>query len=451
MARFRFLAAAACVLLCGCSWDVGKVDTSLGFGPETPRMSAFVVGDEPYAVRAAATVMGKGGNAVDAVSAMYFALSVTYPAAAGLGGGGICLVHDPKSGRNEEFDFLARDASGGGAYAVPGNVRGFALMQTAYGALPWSRVIAPSEGYAATGFVVSKALAARLKAAEDVIRLDAGLAAEFMDESGHAKTEGVVVSNRDLADTLSAIRTEGADALYAGAIADRITGYSAAQGGAIVAAELANYPAERNTPQGVRFAAQSVFLPSERTGAGAFAGTLFDNLGRAEATKTGATNTEAAIVAATRLTLSKYDVSGLPNDLGATGFAATDNNGQAAACAVTMNGPFGSGHTAPNTGVTLSKAPSADKSGLAAAFLTPVIALDEGGRVVLAGAGAGGPVGSASIADALARLGKGEIVAKRSGEASPNVNDTVNAIVCQQSVCTALPDSTASGLAAAPF
>src|ERR1700741_4655401 len=154
----RFLAAGAgLALLAGCAMDTA-LDTTLGFGSETPKMGAFIVGDEPYAVRAAAEVMGKGGNAVDAVTAMYFALSVTYPVAAGRGGGVICLVHDPKSGRTEEFDFLARDASGGGAYAVPGNVRGFALLETAYGALPWQRVVSPAEGYAATGFTVSKAL-----------------------------------------------------------------------------------------------------------------------------------------------------------------------------------------------------------------------------------------------------------------------------------------------------
>src|SRR4029077_8262282 len=120
-------------------------------------------------------------------TAMYFALSVTYPVAAGLGGGGICLVHDPASNRNEEFDFLARDSTGGGAFAVPGNVRGFAAMQAAYGLLPWRLVISSSESYAAAGFPISLALANRLNAAENVIRLDAGLAGEFMDESGRVK------------------------------------------------------------------------------------------------------------------------------------------------------------------------------------------------------------------------------------------------------------------------
>src|SRR6185503_11729176 len=102
----------------------------------------------------------------------------------GLGGGGICIVQDRGRGTVEEFDFLARDASGGGAYAVPGNVRGFALMQSLYGALPWQRDVSPGEEYAAAGFPISHALAPRLAAARDIIRLDASLAGEFLDEGG---------------------------------------------------------------------------------------------------------------------------------------------------------------------------------------------------------------------------------------------------------------------------
>ena len=170
-------AIAAGGLLAACADESGLVAAK-------PKIGAIVVGDEPYAVNAAAAVMASGGDAADAATAMYFALSVTYPVAAGLGGGGICLVHDPANGRNEEFDFLARDSIGGGPFAVPGNVRGFAAMQAAYGVLPWQRAIAPAEGYAAAGFPISQALATRLKAAEDVVRLDAGLASEFMDEFG---------------------------------------------------------------------------------------------------------------------------------------------------------------------------------------------------------------------------------------------------------------------------
>src|SRR5581483_6417557 len=197
MFRFSPLAAAAgALILAACSFG----------GDATPPVSGYAVGDEPLAVKAGVDVLADGGSAADAASAMYFMLSVTYPVAAGLGGGGLCIVHDQQTGRTEEFDFLARNAMGGGAYAVPGNVRGFATMQAIYGRLPWARDVAPAEAYAATGFPVSQALAARLASAQDVIRLDANLAAEFLDESGQVRKAGAIVSNPDLSASLSQIR-----------------------------------------------------------------------------------------------------------------------------------------------------------------------------------------------------------------------------------------------------
>ena len=68
--------------------------------------------------------------------------------------------------------------------------KGFAEMQRVYGALPWQRVVAPGEAYAATGFPISQALSVRLADAQNVVRLDAGLAAEFLDESGQPRAAG---------------------------------------------------------------------------------------------------------------------------------------------------------------------------------------------------------------------------------------------------------------------
>lgn len=430
--------------LAGCASD-------LGLAPSKPKAGAIVVGDEPYAVDAGAEILTAGGNAVDAVTAIYFVLSVTYPVAAGLGGGGICLVHDTASGRDDEFDFLARDPTSRSTFAIPGNVRGFAMMQTAMGKLPWQRVIVSAEGYAATGFPISQALSSRLHAAENIIRLDVGLASEFMDESGQVKPPGSRVFNRELADTLSAIRTNGSGGLYKGVVGARVEAYASVQGGSLGGAELAAYAPLRGSPRIIRFGDLNVLLPGEGTGAGAFAGALFENILHASGSVLSNSNTEAAVVSAAKQTLSTFGVANLPNDLGATGFAAMDKHGQAVSCAVTMNGPFGSGHTAQGTGVTLASAPSTSQAGLAAAFLTPVIATDGDGAVVLTGAGAGGPVGTASIADALARLRKGEVVTRR-GDArtGSEIYDTVNAILCQESVCSALVDASANGLGAAP-
>ena len=105
------------------------------------------------------------------------------------GGGGTwaaaasAWLRDPAKGVRE-FDFLPRAAKGGGAYAVPGAVRGFYDLQTAFGTLPWQRDVAGGEAYAASGFPISHALSVRLASAQNSVRLDAALAAEFMNEAG---------------------------------------------------------------------------------------------------------------------------------------------------------------------------------------------------------------------------------------------------------------------------
>ena len=427
--------------------------------------TGYVVGDEPYAVRAGATILNQGGSAADAATAIYFALAASYPVAAGLGGGGLCVVYDAASGRSQIIDFLARNAARGGAFAVPGNVAGFAALQAAYGRIAWSRDVALGESLAGAGVPISAALAERLQASQNVVRLDAGLAAEYLDESGHVKSAGTTVTNPALAMTLDAIRQHGAEAFYRGAIASKIAAYAASEGGAVSVGDLAAYRANIGTPQVVNFGNERVYLPPRSVGAGSFAAVVLSQLVDAQGNLRLGDKSGAAASRAVGTAVARFGVTNLPSDLGATGFAALDTNGQAVACAVTMNGPFGSGHTAADSGVTLAAAPSAGQVGLAAAFLTPMVATEDVSgpitlpgedttrAVTLVGAGAGGPDGTAAIAYALLRVAGGEDMTKPHDlradlhATSPAPTDTVNVIICQ-GLCTALPDPAAHGAAA---
>lgn len=403
--------------------------------------TGIAVADEPLAARAGAAAMASQGNAVDAVTTMFFTMTATYPVAAGLGGGGICLVRDV-AGRVTEFDFLPRAANRGGAYAVPGAVKGFAEMQRVYGALPWQRVVAPGEAYAATGFPISQALSVRLADAQNVVRLDAGLAAEFLDESGQPRAAGSEAKNPALGLTLSAVRTDRADGFYAGNVAARIIAYSNAQGGGIGLEDLAATTAKQSAPRTRAVGDLTAYIPGAATGAGLFTGTMLGNVAQARG--------DAALAAAIQRTSAGLGVTGLPRDLGSTGFAAVSADGQAAACAVTLNGPFGAGRTAGDTGIQLAASPAAGQVGLAGAFLAPVIATN-GAGVALAGAGAGGPNGSAAMAAALVQAANGRTLGKRGDMRGTGTApfDTVNMISCNEQACVALSDPGAHGMGAA--
>jgi gamma-glutamyltranspeptidase/glutathione hydrolase len=404
-----------------------------------PKRSGIAVADEPLAARAGAAALADQGTAVDAVASMFFTLTATYPVAAGLGSGGICLVRDV-SGQVTEFDFLTKAPKAGGYYALPGAVAGFATMQRLYGALPWQRIVAPGEAFASTGFPISQALAARLPAAQNTLRQDAGLAAEFLDETGKPRIAGAETKNVPLGVTLGEIRLFRADGFYKGGVAANIAAYSAGAGGGISAAELAATAPVQSAARSRAMGSFVTWMPGARTGAGAFNAAMLDNLSRSlRANPAGATAT------AVGQTLGSFGVASVPGDLGSTGFAAVDASGAAASCAVTLNGPFGSGRTAGDTGVVLATTPSSQQ-GLASAFLAPVIATSNG-AVALAGAGAGGPNGTAAAMAAVLEAAGGRPLGKRgdlrgTGRAP---YDTVNMISCSPEACVALTDPGAHG------
>jgi len=449
----RIVAVFSASLLAGCSGTVGDMLSdmpsmptmpdiglsSIGIGKsssEAAKITGLAVSDEPFAAQTGTSILAQGGSAADAAAAMFFTLSVTYPVAAGLGGGGICLVRDAR-GRTVEFDFLARTANSGGAFAVPGAVAGFYDMQKSFGTLPWQRDVAAAEAYAATGFPISHVLAQRLAPTANIISQDPALAAEFM-ASGALKPEGSVVINQPLSATLSAIRLNGADGFYSGPVADSLVAASSTGGRPVTQAELSAYRSIQTSARVLRLGEVSAAMPGVSTGAGAFIANVLSNAGG------GAP--DAAAVNGLHRALASFHVQSVPPDLGATGFAALDANGQTVACAVTINGPFGSGRSA-DAGMVLAASPS-QAAGISSAFLTPMIVTDSANVVTLTGAGSGGPNGSAAMAYALLRRASGAGIMRpgdlRSTGLAPFA--TVNTIACQDGLCVALPDPGGSGL-----
>ena len=228
-----------------------------------------VVCTSATACDAGASVLARGGNAVDAAVATAFALAVTHPSAGNIGGGGFMIVRTP-NGRVTAFDYreraprrstremylghdgqIVRELTNTGYLApgVPGTVRGLELAHKRFGKLPWKDVVMSAVVLAEQGFVLHAALARDLNGqlADEMTPFPASVAA-YGKPGGGEWVEGDRIVLGDLGKTLRAIADEGADVFYKGWIADRIAEDMEAHGGLITKQDLADYQAKIRTP-----------------------------------------------------------------------------------------------------------------------------------------------------------------------------------------------------------
>src|SRR5262245_64208601 len=173
---------------------------------------AAVSADEGRAAEVGRDILQNGGNAIDAATAMYFALAVTLPSAAGLGSSGACIIQDEKTKAAEAFVFAPIAAPGpvaGQSFTVPSSVRAITLMHIRHGQMRWEQTVAPAERLARFGVPVSRALARDLQASGGV-----GLPGK----GGGMLAEGNNLVQTDLAGTLGAIRQRGGGEFFSAEI-----------------------------------------------------------------------------------------------------------------------------------------------------------------------------------------------------------------------------------------
>ena len=250
----------AAVALGGCSSEgpelgtVGHVEGFLG----------GVAADEPRAVLVARDVLSAGGTATDAAVALYFALSVTLPSAASLGGGGICVVFDRKSDRVEALDFTARAPAGqrtGRPSAVPGNPRGMFALHAKYGRLRWAQLVAPAEKLARFGSPVSRALAWHLSAAGPLLA-DRESRRVFARSDGTPLREGDIIEQLDLAVVLSLLRRSPGQ-FYSGPFARQLVKAVRRAGASLTIEELRSFAPQWKETLAVEFGNLTVhFAPT---------------------------------------------------------------------------------------------------------------------------------------------------------------------------------------------
>lgn len=411
------------------------------------------VADEPRGAIAARNVLAAGGSAADAAVALYFALAVTYPEAASLGGGGVCLVYAPGEDEDtiETLDFLPRNstvtpAAGARPSAVPGAVRGMYALQSRYGRLPWSQLLAPAESLARFGHPASRALVRDLTLVAAPLFADPN-ARTIFSRDGRPVAEGEQVVQLDLAALLSALRTRGAGDFYVGAVARQLVESVSRVGGTLSLQDLIDYrPQWKGTlsrPLG------SHMLHAAPSAGGATAMALWrmleadDRYGDAELEERMHLFAEASMRAFAdrqvwldggdpvmlddaRLegAMASYSPSRhtpveqlaepprlrLENPAAAS-FAVVDSRGMAVICLTTMNNLFGTGRIAPEMGMFLAAAPQADD--LKASSLAPVALVNHVNQQFLFGAAA---TGGATAPTALAQVMVGVLLDEQTGQ-----------------------------------
>ena len=226
---------ASCLLV-ACLWPL--VAASAANAASAAPMAAergMVVSAQHLATKVGVDILRRGGSAIDAAVAVGYALAVVYPAAGNLGGGGFMTIRLPtderpssifarrRPGPRRPDMYLDKDGNvikglstiGWLAVGVPGTVSGLEYARKKYGTMTRAALIEPAIELAEDGFILEQGDVDMLASATEDFRRVPAAAGIFLKE-GRPFAAGQRLVQRDLADTLRAIRKHGIDGFYRG-------------------------------------------------------------------------------------------------------------------------------------------------------------------------------------------------------------------------------------------
>ena len=221
----------------------------------------MVVSAQHLAADAGVEILRAGGNAVDAAVAVGYAEAVVNPCCGNLGGGGFMTIHlADGSDHFINFREMAPAAASADMYldanrkpwpgaslngylavGVPGTVAGLDLALQRYGSLPRAQVMAPAIKLAREGFVLRRGDTDILQFGTTKFRTQPNVARIFLHPDGSPLQPGERLVQPELAATLSAIAAHGPDAFYRGHVPQVVAAASAANGGILTEADFAAY------------------------------------------------------------------------------------------------------------------------------------------------------------------------------------------------------------------
>jgi gamma-glutamyltranspeptidase/glutathione hydrolase len=233
----------------------------------------MIVCPQPLAAEVGIQILKRGGNAVDAAVAAALVQGVIDPTNCGIGGFGQMNVYMAGKGEEKVIDFHAKagarvrpdmweellieqprdrwgyvlrgevNSKGYTSVAVPGTVMGLSEGLTRFGTISWREAINPSINAAMNGYTVARedAVEWRTDPQSFAPLLVTGEAKRIYTKSGEPYSAGDVLVNKDYAETLRRIATEGPETFYQGDLSSLIADDMERNGGFVTGSDLSNY------------------------------------------------------------------------------------------------------------------------------------------------------------------------------------------------------------------
>lgn len=213
---------------------------------------------QTLASQAGASILAKGGNAVDAAIAANAAVGVIEPMMNGIGGDLFAIVWNPKekkmyainasgwSPKAETIEAMKAKGitkmSGRSIYSVtvPGAVAGWEALHDKFGKLPLSEDLAPAVALAQNGFPVTEVDSANWNQYGMPYKDRPAFASLYLPNGTYPRV-GEIFHNPDLANSLRLIGQKGADAFYRGPIAEAILKLEKENDGFMTKEDLADF------------------------------------------------------------------------------------------------------------------------------------------------------------------------------------------------------------------
>lgn len=222
----------------------------------------IVATSQAVASQAGATILARGGSAVDAAIAANAALGVIEPMMNGVGGDLFAIVYDAKSKKlyglnasgwapkSMSIDAMktkgitaAIPADGIDSVTVPGAVAGWDTLHRRFGKLSLAEDLAPAIALAEKGIAVTETDAANWREYGLAFKNSPGFASVFLP-GGKAPVAGRLFCNRGLAITLRRIGMQGRDGFYKGPTAEAMLKLSSSLRGFLQADDLTEFQPE---------------------------------------------------------------------------------------------------------------------------------------------------------------------------------------------------------------